>query len=254
MPRDLKIIFKIQTRLSQYCKVQNGAWWLTLYVIDCIDTEINIRLTVGCVCIVTTIQCVKDKEDFISNVENKSFFQKKRRGFNKDTTSVFKLFCKKTLVTWNCGILTETQICQWQNPSSWMLSFVVIQNQMQCLLSNSLTLFLFIFGCSWSCSFPDCFQTSRLFWTGVMVLKIFYPQCCNLANSGLLIGSWIQGHNSAVVLAVVHYPFIPGQVKRYIQQVSTAAKWPTWLPQTLTSNLSLRWLTVKPSVCVWNPH
>lgn len=182
------------------------------------------------------------------------FFKKKRRGFNKDTTSVFKLFCKKTLVTWNCGILTETQICQWQNPSSWMLSFVVIQNQMQCLLSNSLTLFLFIFGCSWSCSFPDCFQTSRLFWTGVMVLKIFYPQCCNLANSGLLIGSWIQGHNSAVVLAVVHYPFIPGQVKRYIQQVSTAAKWPTWLPQTLTSNLSLRWLTVKPSVCVWNPH
>uniref|UniRef100_A0A3P8VHF6 Phosphatidylinositol glycan anchor biosynthesis, class Q n=1 Tax=Cynoglossus semilaevis TaxID=244447 RepID=A0A3P8VHF6_CYNSE len=56
-----------------------------------------------------------------------------------------------------------------------------------------------------------------------MVLKIFYPQCCNLANSGLLIGSWIQGHNSAVVLAVVHYPFIPGQVKRYIQQVSTAS-------------------------------
>ncbi|XP_024920386.1 phosphatidylinositol N-acetylglucosaminyltransferase subunit Q isoform X4 [Cynoglossus semilaevis] len=52
-----------------------------------------------------------------------------------------------------------------------------------------------------------------------MVLKIFYPQCCNLANSGLLIGSWIQGHNSAVVLAVVHYPFIPGQVKRYIQQI-----------------------------------
>uniref|UniRef100_A0A8C7XWQ4 Phosphatidylinositol N-acetylglucosaminyltransferase subunit Q n=1 Tax=Oryzias sinensis TaxID=183150 RepID=A0A8C7XWQ4_9TELE len=52
-----------------------------------------------------------------------------------------------------------------------------------------------------------------------MVLKIFFPQCCNLADSGLLVGRWIPGHDSAVVLAVIHYPFIPAQVKQYIQQV-----------------------------------
>lgn len=52
-----------------------------------------------------------------------------------------------------------------------------------------------------------------------MVLKIFFPQCCNLADSGLLVGRWISGHNSAVVLAVIHYPFIPSQVKTYLQQM-----------------------------------
>nr|XP_020460589.1 phosphatidylinositol N-acetylglucosaminyltransferase subunit Q [Monopterus albus]XP_020460590.1 phosphatidylinositol N-acetylglucosaminyltransferase subunit Q [Monopterus albus] len=52
-----------------------------------------------------------------------------------------------------------------------------------------------------------------------MVLKIFFPQCCNRADSGLLVGRWITGHDSAVVLAVIHYPFIPGQVKQYLQQV-----------------------------------
>lgn len=52
-----------------------------------------------------------------------------------------------------------------------------------------------------------------------MVLKIFFPQCCNLADSGLLVGRWISGHESAVVLAVIHYPFIPGQVKHYLQQM-----------------------------------
>uniref|UniRef100_A0A3P9MJP6 Phosphatidylinositol glycan anchor biosynthesis class Q n=1 Tax=Oryzias latipes TaxID=8090 RepID=A0A3P9MJP6_ORYLA len=51
-----------------------------------------------------------------------------------------------------------------------------------------------------------------------MVLKIFFPQCCNLADSGLLVGRWIPGQDSAVVLAVIHYPFIPAQVKQYIQQ------------------------------------
>uniref|UniRef100_A0A7N6B9Q4 Phosphatidylinositol glycan anchor biosynthesis, class Q n=1 Tax=Anabas testudineus TaxID=64144 RepID=A0A7N6B9Q4_ANATE len=55
-----------------------------------------------------------------------------------------------------------------------------------------------------------------------MVMKIFFPQCCNLADSGLLVGRWISGHDSAVVLAVIHYPFIPGQVKEYIQQVSAS--------------------------------
>ncbi|KAK2893407.1 phosphatidylinositol N-acetylglucosaminyltransferase subunit Q isoform X2 [Channa argus] len=52
-----------------------------------------------------------------------------------------------------------------------------------------------------------------------MVLKIFFPQCCNRADSGLLVGRWIAGHDLAVVLAVIHYPFIPGQVKQYIQQM-----------------------------------
>ncbi|XP_038563906.1 phosphatidylinositol N-acetylglucosaminyltransferase subunit Q [Micropterus salmoides] len=52
-----------------------------------------------------------------------------------------------------------------------------------------------------------------------MVLKIFFPQCCNRADSGLLVGRWISGHDSAVVLAVIHYPFIPGQVKQYVQQM-----------------------------------
>ncbi|XP_017260874.2 phosphatidylinositol N-acetylglucosaminyltransferase subunit Q [Kryptolebias marmoratus] len=52
-----------------------------------------------------------------------------------------------------------------------------------------------------------------------MVLKIFFPQCCNRADSGLLVGRWVSGHDSAVVLAVIHYPFIPGQVKQYIQQL-----------------------------------
>ncbi|KAM9746248.1 LOW QUALITY PROTEIN: phosphatidylinositol N-acetylglucosaminyltransferase subunit Q [Menidia menidia] len=52
-----------------------------------------------------------------------------------------------------------------------------------------------------------------------MVLKVFFPQCCNRADSGLLVGRWLPGHDSAVVLAVIHYPFIPGQVKQYVQQM-----------------------------------
>lgn len=56
-----------------------------------------------------------------------------------------------------------------------------------------------------------------------MVLRIFFPQCCNQADSGLLVGRWMPGHDAAVVLAVIHYPFIPGQVKQYLQQVSLKA-------------------------------
>ncbi|XP_028310278.1 phosphatidylinositol N-acetylglucosaminyltransferase subunit Q-like [Gouania willdenowi] len=52
-----------------------------------------------------------------------------------------------------------------------------------------------------------------------MVLKVFFPQCCNRADSGLMVGRWIPSHESAVVLAVIHYPFIPGQVKVYLQQM-----------------------------------
>ncbi|XP_060748169.1 phosphatidylinositol N-acetylglucosaminyltransferase subunit Q [Tachysurus vachellii] len=49
-----------------------------------------------------------------------------------------------------------------------------------------------------------------------MVLKIFFPRCCNMADSGLLLGRWIPGQDTAVVLAVIHYPFIPGHVKKYL--------------------------------------
>ncbi|KAM7387481.1 hypothetical protein PAMA_009885 [Pampus argenteus] len=57
-----------------------------------------------------------------------------------------------------------------------------------------------------------------------MVLKVFFPQCCNRADSGLLVGRWIAGHDSAVVLTVIHYPFIPGQVKQYIQQMQAQSR------------------------------
>ncbi|KAJ8373328.1 hypothetical protein AAFF_G00266310 [Aldrovandia affinis] len=57
-----------------------------------------------------------------------------------------------------------------------------------------------------------------------MVLKIFFPQCCNMADSGLLVGRWIPGQDSAVVLAVIHYPFIPGQVKRYLSQLQSESQ------------------------------
>ncbi|KAM4598343.1 phosphatidylinositol N-acetylglucosaminyltransferase subunit Q isoform 2-T3 [Polymixia lowei] len=57
-----------------------------------------------------------------------------------------------------------------------------------------------------------------------MVLKVFFPQCCNRADSGLLVGRWIPGHDAAVVLAVIHYPFIPGQVKQYIHQMQAQSK------------------------------
>ncbi|XP_054614753.1 phosphatidylinositol N-acetylglucosaminyltransferase subunit Q isoform X2 [Dunckerocampus dactyliophorus] len=59
-----------------------------------------------------------------------------------------------------------------------------------------------------------------------MVLKVFFPQCCNRADSGLLVGRWIPAddHDSAVVLAVIHYPFIPSQVKQYIQQMEARSK------------------------------
>ncbi len=48
-----------------------------------------------------------------------------------------------------------------------------------------------------------------------------FPQCCNTADSGLLVGCWVPGHNSAVVLAVIHYPFIPGQVKKYLSELQS---------------------------------
>ncbi|XP_075021882.1 phosphatidylinositol N-acetylglucosaminyltransferase subunit Q isoform X1 [Calonectris borealis] len=57
-----------------------------------------------------------------------------------------------------------------------------------------------------------------------MVLKVFFPSCCSLAESGILIGRWISEQNSAVILAVVHFPFIPVQVKQYLSEVQRVTK------------------------------
>ncbi|KFV79746.1 Phosphatidylinositol N-acetylglucosaminyltransferase subunit Q [Struthio camelus australis] len=57
-----------------------------------------------------------------------------------------------------------------------------------------------------------------------MVLKVFFPLCCSSAESGILIGRWISEQNSAVILAVVHFPFIPAQVKQYLSEVQQVTK------------------------------
>ncbi|XP_012867019.1 PREDICTED: phosphatidylinositol N-acetylglucosaminyltransferase subunit Q isoform X1 [Dipodomys ordii] len=57
-----------------------------------------------------------------------------------------------------------------------------------------------------------------------MMLKAFFPTCCASADSGLLVGRWVPEQSSAVVLAVVHFPFIPIQVKRLLAQVQQASR------------------------------
>ncbi|XP_052050270.1 phosphatidylinositol N-acetylglucosaminyltransferase subunit Q isoform X3 [Apodemus sylvaticus] len=57
-----------------------------------------------------------------------------------------------------------------------------------------------------------------------MVLKAFFPTCCASADSGLLVGRWVPGQSSAVILAVVHFPFIPIQVKEFLAQVQKASQ------------------------------
>ncbi|KAM9208450.1 phosphatidylinositol N-acetylglucosaminyltransferase subunit Q isoform 3-T3 [Dugong dugon] len=57
-----------------------------------------------------------------------------------------------------------------------------------------------------------------------MVLKAFFPTCCTSADSGLLVGRWVPEQSSAVVLAVVHFPFIPVQVKELLAQVQQASQ------------------------------
>ncbi|KFR16455.1 Phosphatidylinositol N-acetylglucosaminyltransferase subunit Q [Opisthocomus hoazin] len=57
-----------------------------------------------------------------------------------------------------------------------------------------------------------------------MVLKVFFPSCCSSAESGILIGCWISKQSSAVILAVVHFPFIPVQVKQYLSEVQRVTK------------------------------
>ncbi|XP_004056926.5 phosphatidylinositol N-acetylglucosaminyltransferase subunit Q [Gorilla gorilla gorilla] len=57
-----------------------------------------------------------------------------------------------------------------------------------------------------------------------MVLKAFFPTCCVSADSGLLVGRWVPEQSSAVVLAVLHFPFIPIQVKQLLAQVRQASQ------------------------------
>lgn len=57
-----------------------------------------------------------------------------------------------------------------------------------------------------------------------MVLKAFFPTCCTSADSGLLVGRWVPEQSSAIVLAVVHFPFIPIQVKELLAQVQQASR------------------------------
>ncbi|XP_047389772.1 phosphatidylinositol N-acetylglucosaminyltransferase subunit Q isoform X3 [Sciurus carolinensis] len=68
----------------------------------------------------------------------------------------------------------------------------------------------------------------QLFWARQrvpgMVLKAFFPTCCASADSGLLVGRWVPEQSSAVVLAVVHFPFIPIQVKELLAQVQQASQ------------------------------
>ncbi|KAM9016028.1 phosphatidylinositol N-acetylglucosaminyltransferase subunit Q isoform 5-T7 [Ara ararauna] len=57
-----------------------------------------------------------------------------------------------------------------------------------------------------------------------MVLKVFFPSCCSSAESGILVGRWLSEQSSAVILAVVHFPFIPFQVKQYLSEVQRVTK------------------------------
>ncbi|KAK2508958.1 hypothetical protein MC885_018443, partial [Smutsia gigantea] len=57
-----------------------------------------------------------------------------------------------------------------------------------------------------------------------MVLKAFFPTCCASVDSGLLVGRWFPEQSSAVVLAVVHFPFIPIQVKELLAQVQQTSR------------------------------
>uniref|UniRef100_A0A8C6XJ88 Phosphatidylinositol glycan anchor biosynthesis class Q n=1 Tax=Naja naja TaxID=35670 RepID=A0A8C6XJ88_NAJNA len=57
-----------------------------------------------------------------------------------------------------------------------------------------------------------------------MAFKVFFPLCCTSAESGLLIGRWIPEQNSVVILAVIHFPLIPGQVKQYLSKMQQATQ------------------------------
>lgn len=57
-----------------------------------------------------------------------------------------------------------------------------------------------------------------------MALKAFFPTCCASADSGLLVGRWVPEQGFAVVLAVVHFPFIPLQVRELLARVQRASQ------------------------------
>ncbi|XP_007955642.1 phosphatidylinositol N-acetylglucosaminyltransferase subunit Q [Orycteropus afer afer] len=57
-----------------------------------------------------------------------------------------------------------------------------------------------------------------------MALKAFFPTCCASVDSGLLVGRWVPEQSSAVVLAVLQFPFIPIQVKHLLAQVRQASR------------------------------
>lgn len=57
-----------------------------------------------------------------------------------------------------------------------------------------------------------------------MVLKAFFPTCCTSADSGLLVGRWVPEQGLAVVLAIVHFPFIPLQVRELLARAQQASK------------------------------
>ncbi|XP_070617152.1 phosphatidylinositol N-acetylglucosaminyltransferase subunit Q [Erythrolamprus reginae] len=57
-----------------------------------------------------------------------------------------------------------------------------------------------------------------------MAFKVFFPLCCASAECGLLIGQWIPEQNSIVILAVIHFPLIPAQVKQYLSQMQHATQ------------------------------
>lgn len=53
----------------------------------------------------------------------------------------------------------------------------------------------------------------------VMAVKIFFPTSCSAAENGLLIGRWMEEHRSAIILATLHFPFIPANVRGYLSQL-----------------------------------
>lgn len=52
-----------------------------------------------------------------------------------------------------------------------------------------------------------------------MSIKIFFPTSCSAADTGLLIGRWLEEHRSAIILATLHFPFIPANVRGYLSQL-----------------------------------
>ncbi|XP_044160277.1 phosphatidylinositol N-acetylglucosaminyltransferase subunit Q [Bufo gargarizans] len=55
-----------------------------------------------------------------------------------------------------------------------------------------------------------------------MAIKIFFPTSCSAAENGLLIGRWMEEHQSAVILATLHFPFIPAIVRTHLSQLERA--------------------------------